>query len=71
MKMDLRMKATLLVGIISYMIQNPSSLQMVDNLFSSIIKVRNQDGTITITGKQMHSVFFMLITYCIMTRRRR
>ena len=69
MKMDLRMKATLLVGVISYMMQNPKSLDIVDNLFGSKVDIRDSEGRLTVNGKRLHSLTFMLITYMVMSYR--
>ena len=70
-KMDLRMKATLLVGFITYVMQHPSSMNMVENLFSSMVQVRNEEGRLTVAGKRLHSLLFMLVTYMVMSRGRR
>ena len=71
MKIDLRMKATLLVGIISYMMQNPKSLYIIENLFGSQVDIRDSEGRLTLNGKRLHSLTFMLITYMTMSYRRK
>ena len=71
MKIDLRMKATILVGIISYMMQNPKSLYIIENLFGSQVDIRDSEGRLTLNGKRLHSLTFMLITYMTMSYRRK
>ena len=71
MKMDLRMKSTLLVGVLTYMSSDRASLTFLDSVFGSFVPMRTADGALTREGKAVQSAFFMLVTYMVMSRRGR
>lgn len=71
MKMDLRMKATLLVGLITYLSSNSDLLHNLDHVFGSVVNMRDSQGNTTREGKAVQSAFFMLVTYMVMSRRGR
>jgi len=60
------MKLTVLAGILSYMDLHPGSFKMIDDVISNVVKVRNEDGSLTPEGKLARPVVYMLIVYLVM-----
>lgn len=67
MKMDLRMKATMLVAIISYLQNDHSCCSFLEHLGLSM---RDEKGDLTSQGKVTMSLFFALLTYMVMSMRK-
>ena len=61
-------KSVLLVGFISLMATDHSSLRFLDDLFGSLVQMRNEDGSLTSQGKVMKSVFFMVIANMVLSQ---
>ena len=64
--MDLRMKAVVLVVVLSYASADRMAMKMIDDLMGSIVQMRNTEGALTREGKMMHSLVFGLFTYMVM-----
>ena len=45
-----------------------SSLRFLDDLFGSLVQMRNEDGSLTSQGKVMKSVFFMVIANMVLSQ---
>jgi hypothetical protein len=71
MKMDLRMKATLLVGVISFMQRDSKCCRFLEQLgMGSVFHMRDENGALTQEGKMVMSLFFALLTYMVMSMRK-
>ena len=66
--MNYRNKSILLVGFISLMATDHTSLRFLDDLFGSLVQMRNEDGSLTSQGKVMKSVFFMVIANMVLSQ---
>ena len=71
MKMDLRMKATVLVALLTFLSADRASMRVLDNMFGSVVPMRDAQGALTREGKAVHSLVFALVTYMVMSAGRR
>lgn len=70
MKIDLRMKATFLVGIITFFQADHSCCRFLEQLgFNKVVNMKNEQGDLTREGKLVMSLFFALVTYMVMSHR--
>ena len=69
MKCSLQCKATILVGIITYLSSDLECCRFLDKLFGSFVAMRDGNDSLTKEGQMVHSVFFMLLTYMVMARK--
>ena len=69
MKMDLRMKATFLVVVITFLQADHACCRFLEQLgFNKIVNMRTSDGALSREGKAVMSVFFGILTYMVMSR---
>ena len=67
--MDLRMKATLLVVVITFMQRDGACCRFLEKLgLGKVVPMRDANGVLTHEGKIVMSVFFGLLTYMVMSR---
>ena len=64
--MNLRMKLTVLAGVLSYMDLHPESFRMIDDAMGHIVKIRDDVGKLTVEGKLLRPVVYMFIVYFVM-----
>ena len=70
--MDLRMKATLLVAIVSFLQADHSCCRLLETLgINSVVQMRNGNGSLTRQGQMVMSLFFALLTYTVMSAGRK
>ena len=66
--MDLRSKATLLVLVISFLQADHSCCRLLEQIgVGSVVKMRDNSGSLTKEGKMVMSTFFALMTYYVMS----
>jgi len=69
MKMDLRMKSTFLVAVITFLQADHACCRFLEQLgFNKIVNMRDENGVLTREGKMLMSAFFGLLTYMVMSR---
>ena len=69
MKFDLRMKATLLVAVITFLQADHACCRFLEQLgFGNLVNMRDSNGALTREGKLVMSLFFALLTYMVMSR---
>ena len=70
MKMDLRMKASLIVLIVSFLQQDHACCRLLEKLgLGKVVNLRDANGKITREGSAVMSLVLAGITYVIMSRR--
>ena len=68
MRMDLRMKATLLVAAITFMQRDSACCRFLEQVgVDKLITMRESNGALTREGKMVMSLFFALLTYGLMS----
>ena len=69
MKMDLRMKASLIVLIVSFLAQDHACCRLLEELgLGKVVNLRDANGKLTREGAAIMSSVLALITYVIMSR---
>ena len=68
MKCSLQCKATILVGVLTFLSSDMKCCRFLDSLFGSFVAMRDGNDDLTREGQIVHSAFFMLITYMVMSR---
>ena len=72
MKFDLRMKATFLVAVISFLQADHACCRFLEQLgLNKVVNMRDANGALTREGKLVMSLLFALLTYMVMSRGRK
>ena len=69
--MNLNTKATLLVGLLTFLAADKSSMKMVDDLLGNFVQMRDSSGALTREGNMMRSALYMLVTNMVMKAGRK
>lgn len=71
MKFDLRMKAALIVLIVSFLQQDHACCRLLEQLgLGKVVQLRDANGKITRDGSMVMSGVLALITYMVMSLRK-
>ena len=69
--MNLNTKVTVLVGALTFLAADKTSMKAVDDLLENFVTMKDASGALTREGNMMRSVFYMLLTHMVMRAGRR